>query len=122
LSADLEPGLPRLVCDREQLLRLLANLVDNALKFTAPGGSVVVRAESGDGSIRVAVSDTGMGIPESQLPHVFERYWRRDRSARGTGLGLYIAKQIVSAHGGTIGVESQAGAGTRFFFTIPASD
>jgi signal transduction histidine kinase len=120
LMAVLEPGLPRLDCDREQLLRVLCNLVDNAVKFTAPGGSVVVRAGSGDGCVQVAVSDTGMGIAESVLGHVFERYWQRDRSGHGTGLGLYIAKEIVSAHGGTIGVESQPGAGTRFFFTIPA--
>jgi signal transduction histidine kinase len=62
-----------------------------------------------------------MGIAESVLGHVFERYWQRDQSGRGTGLGLYIAKEIVSAHGGTIGVESKAGAGTRFFFSIPRS-
>jgi signal transduction histidine kinase len=60
-------------------------------------------------------------MTESQLPHVFERYWKRDRLGRGTGLGLYIAKQIVSAHGGTIGVASAPGGGTRFFFTIPAA-
>jgi signal transduction histidine kinase len=119
LSAAIERGLPPIDCDREQLLRVLSNLVDNAVKFTAPGGSVVVRAGKTAGCVQVAVSDTGMGIAESVLGHVFERYWQRDRSGRGTGLGLYIAKEIVSAHGGTIGVESKPGAGTRFFFTIP---
>jgi signal transduction histidine kinase len=119
VSAELEPGLPRVDCDREQLLRVLSNLVDNAVKFTAPGGSVVVHAGSSAGAVEVAVSDTGMGIAESVLGHVFERYWHRDRSGNGTGLGLYIAKEIVSAHGGTIGVASKPGAGTRFFFTIP---
>ena len=105
--------------DRERVLQVLSNLVGNALQFTPEGGNVTVRIVPSSGSVRVEVADDGPGIPEAELAHVFDRYWK-SRSRRGTGLGLSIAKGIVEAHGGAIGVESKLGAGSAFWFTLPA--
>jgi light-regulated signal transduction histidine kinase (bacteriophytochrome) len=104
--------------DPEQIFRVLSNLLGNAIKFTPEGGTITVRAERRSDELMVAVSDTGPGIPADQLPHLFERYWQA-RPARqlGAGLGLYIAKGIVEAHGGRIWAESPAGA--RLIFTLP---
>ena len=104
--------------DPEQVFRVLSNLLGNAIKFTPEGGTVTIRGERQSDQMKIAVSDTGPGIPADQLPHVFERYWQA-RPARqlGTGLGLYIAKGIVEAHGGRIWAESPGGA--RLIFTLP---
>jgi PAS domain S-box-containing protein len=112
--------LPPAPLDSAQLLRVLSNLAGNAIKFTPAGGTVTVRAELADEMIRFSVSDTGPGIPAEQLPHVFDRYWQgRTGDRRGAGLGLAIAKGIVEAHGGRLSVESAAGRGTTFTFTVP---
>ena len=97
--------------------------MDNALKFTPEGGSVVLRAWDGGGDVRVAVEDSGVGIEPEHLPHVFERFYRADYStgAGGAGLGLAIAKHVVEAHGGAISVRSTPGAGTVFEFAVPAA-
>ena len=104
--------------DPEQIFRVLSNLLGNAIKFTPEGGTITIRAERRGDELMVSVSDTGPGIPADQLPHLFERYWQA-RPARqlGAGLGLYIAKGIVEAHGGRIWAESTAGA--RLIFTLP---
>jgi light-regulated signal transduction histidine kinase (bacteriophytochrome) len=104
--------------DPERIFRVLSNLLGNAIKFTPEGGTIAVRAERHSDQLMFAVSDTGPGIPADQLPHLFERYWQA-RPARqlGAGLGLYIAKGIVEAHGGRIWAESPAGA--RLVFTLP---
>jgi signal transduction histidine kinase len=108
-------------CDRDRIEQLLGNLIGNAIKFTDPGGTIVVAAERCDGEVRVSVVDSGPGITPSQLPHVFDRYWQAPETARlGHGLGLAIAKGIVDAHHGRIWVESQMGVGTTFHFTLPA--
>jgi two-component system, chemotaxis family, sensor kinase Cph1 len=101
--------------------QVLSNLVGNAIKFTPPGGSITVRAElAADGEVCLAVADTGPGIPNEQLPHIFGRFWQGKRTdRRGVGLGLAIAKAIVEAHRGRIWVESQVGSGTSFYFTVP---
>ena len=104
--------------------RVLSNLLDNALHYTPPGGTVEVRLASADGVARVEVADTGVGIPPDQLPHVFDRFYRASaartrENGDGAGLGLAIAQRIVDLHGGTIGVESAVGEGTRFAFTLP---
>jgi signal transduction histidine kinase len=99
---------------------VLSNLIGNAVKFVGEGGRVRVRAWREDDRIRVAVSDNGPGIAEEDLPRIFGRYERgTTQGPLGVGLGLYIARGIVEAHGGRIWVESQLGTGTTFFFTIP---
>ncbi len=108
--------------DRDRLLQVLTNLIDNAIKFTPPGGTVTVRSEIGYNEVRFSVSDTGPGIPEPHRDRIFEPYWQAPRTAHlGAGLGLSIAKQIVEQHGGKIWVESAEGQGSTFVFTIPAS-
>jgi len=112
----------RLHVDRGRIQQVLGNLLGNALKFTAAGGSVVLEAGMGDGSAMFRIRDTGVGIPPERLPHVFDQFWQGvagDR--RGVGLGLAIAKAIVEAHGGTIAVESTVGKGSTFTITMPVA-
>jgi signal transduction histidine kinase len=95
-------------------------LIGNALKFTPAGGAVEVSARARRGEVAFEVSDTGSGISREDLARVFDRYWKADRpGTKGVGLGLYIAKGIVEAHGGRIWVESAVGAGTSFGFELP---
>ncbi|HUF30131.1 MAG TPA: ATP-binding protein [Gemmatimonadaceae bacterium] len=110
--------------DAERILQVLANLVSNAMKFTEPGGSIVVRAEPGERTVLFSVTDTGAGIPREHLPHLFELFWHASQNARsrGSGYGLAIARGIVEAHGGRIWVESVLGAGSTFLFTIPSAE
>lgn len=109
--------------DRARLEQVLTNLISNAIKFTADGGSITAGVRTGRGAVEVWVADTGRGIPPEDLPHIFERFYRVDRSrardSGGTGLGLAIAKHIIEAHGGTIRAWSRAGHGTTFTFTLP---
>lgn len=115
--------LPTLHADRDRLLQMLINLLDNALRHTPPEGRIEVRARRADASVEITVEDTGPGIPEEHLPHLFERFYRVDRARTvakgGSGLGLAIVKQIVESHRGTIRVESTPGAGTRFLVRLP---
>jgi signal transduction histidine kinase len=106
--------------DSERLLQVFSNLIGNALKFTPRGGKVTLVAEQEGNDVRFAVIDTGPGISATQLPHVFERFWGdMTPGVKSTGLGLYIAKEIVNAHGGRIWVASEPGGGAAFYFTIP---
>jgi PAS domain S-box-containing protein len=106
-------------CDHERILQVLENLVSNALKFTPIGGLVELTVEARGELVWIAVANTGSEIASSLVPHVFERYRQaKETAAMGRGLGLFIAKGIVEAHGGTIGVESEVGKGTTFFFTL----
>lgn len=111
------------VCvDRDRVLQVLGNLIDNAIKFTPEGGTVTVRSEVAGQEVRFSVSDTGPGIPEAERDRVFEPYWQSSSTAHlGAGLGLSIAKQIVEQHGGRIWVESAVGLGSTFVFAIPAN-
>lgn len=119
--------LPQVKIDSQRLEQVLVNLIHNAVKFTRTGGEVVLRAdmvpagEAGTNEVRFAVRDTGIGIPLEDVPRIFERFYRVDKSrtGSGTGLGLSIAKHIVEAHGGKIGAESTEGKGSTFYFTIP---
>lgn len=112
-------GAAVVVCERHLILRVLSNVIGNALKFSPQDGSIVVRGESLPGEVRFSVSDQGPGIPPEHRPHVFDRYWQREKAdRRGTGLGLYIAKGIVDAHGGRIWIET-TGPGTTVSFTLP---
>lgn len=125
LSVDLAPDLPEVDIDRERIGQVLRNLMNNALAHTPPGGEIGISARQDGGFVNIAVRDTGEGISPDDLPHVFDRFYRADRSrARqtgGYGLGLAIVKQLVLAHGGTITVESEAGKGSTFTFTTPVA-
>jgi two-component system, OmpR family, sensor kinase len=107
--------------DRGRVLQVASILLDNAVKYTPSGGSVTVRVEEYDGSVALAVSDTGVGISEDQLPLVFERFYRADaaRSEDGVGLGLSIARQIAESHGGTLAARSKPGVGSTFVLLLP---
>jgi signal transduction histidine kinase len=111
------------LADRQRLLQVLTNLVGNAIKFALEGGDVTIATERIGAEIRFSVSDTGPGIASEDLPHVFDRFWKAERGGRkGSGLGLYIAKGIVEAHGGRIWVDSQLGQGAKFYFTLAATE
>ncbi|MGZ3478046.1 MAG: sensor histidine kinase, partial [Polyangiales bacterium] len=118
LVHDPPPGL-RVCCDRSRVLEVFSNLIGNAVKFTPSGGRIDLRAQdAGDGTL-LEVRDSGHGIPSAHLQRVFDRYQRASSDRGGVGLGLTIAKAIVEAHGGTIGVESQEGVGSAFRFVLP---
>jgi NtrC-family two-component system sensor histidine kinase KinB len=122
LEVRVPPSLPLIYGDVEQLSRVVGNLVDNAIRHTPSKGSVDISAERAGGAVRVTVSDPGPGIPREYLPRVFDRFVQvPGASAGGAGLGLPIARKIVEAHGGAIGVESAPGEGARFHFTVPLS-
>ncbi|HJW83609.1 MAG TPA: GAF domain-containing sensor histidine kinase, partial [Anaerolineae bacterium] len=122
LEAEITGELPALKGDRNRLKQVLMNLLSNAIKYNRPEGRAIVEARDGDGCIELIIADTGRGIPEKDLPHIFDKFYRVADSegwASGTGLGLSITREIVEAHGGRIEVESQVGAGTRFKLTLP---
>jgi len=107
--------------DLDSIQRLAGILVDNAVKYTPEGGKVTVRVREGDRQAELEVSDTGVGIPDAQMPLIFERFYRADpsRTQGGVGLGLSIARQIAEAHGGTIQVSSKPGEGSTFTLHLP---
>jgi signal transduction histidine kinase len=111
--------LPEVVCDSARVMRVLTNLVDNAIKFTESGGTITIRAEARPGEVQLSVNDTGSGITPEALPHVFDRYFTTRPGSGGTGLGLYMAKAVVEAHGGRIWVTSELGHGSTFSLTLP---
>ncbi len=116
---------PRVRGSARELALLVRNLVDNAIRYTAPGGSVHVELASDDGEVVLAIADTGIGIPHRDLPRIFERFYRvdraRSRETGGTGLGLSIVKHVAENHGGRVEVTSELGQGTRFEVRLPAS-
>ncbi|HXI54599.1 MAG TPA: HAMP domain-containing sensor histidine kinase [Polyangia bacterium] len=107
-------------CDRGRLLQVLGNLLGNAIKFTPEGGRVTLRSVDVGDAVRFEVEDTGPGIKPEHIGHIFERYWKAD--SPGTGLGLFIARSIVRAHGGELLVHSQPGRGAKFYFDITRGD
>jgi len=112
---------PRIHCDRDRILQVLSNLLGNAVKVTPEGGSIVIGADAVHGEVVFTVSDTGPGIAQHELDRIFEPYVRGDEPMyKGTGLGLFIARSIVEAHGGRIWAESAPGSGATFSFTVPA--
>ncbi len=127
LRVECKDDLPRVRIDSQRLEQALVNLIHNAVKFTRAGGEVVLFADIaplrglGADEVRFAVRDTGIGIPAEDVPRIFERFYRVDKSrtGSGTGLGLSIVKHIVEAHGGKIWAESVEGKGSAFYFTVP---
>jgi signal transduction histidine kinase len=125
LETSLADRLPGVLVDADRIIQVLLNLLGNALQYTPAGGLVRVEAVRNGEAVQLSVSDTGIGISAEHLPHVFERFYRvdksRSRAGGGSGLGLTIARHIVEAHGGRIWVESAgAGHGSQFSFTLPA--
>jgi signal transduction histidine kinase len=124
LHVDVEGGLPTILGDVGRLEQVLNNLVANALQHTPQGGRIALEARGADGGVRILVTDTGEGIPTEDLPYIFDRFWRGDKSrsranGMGSGLGLAIARQLVEAHGGQIDVQSELGEGTTFVVDLP---
>ena len=123
LKINMPDGLPEILADETRLSQVLINLLDNAVKYTPEGGSVTVSGSINRNFLQIDVADTGIGIPEKDLPRLFERFYRvdkaRSREMGGTGLGLSIVKHIVQAHGGEVFVKSALGQGSTFSFTIP---
>jgi signal transduction histidine kinase len=120
LAGETEGSVITVACDRERVRQVFSNLLGNAIKFGAPNGVVTVRTRVTADQVQFAVADSGPGIPVDELRHLFEPYWSAARHKKlGTGLGLYIAKAIVEAHGGRITVESKLGEGSTFQFTLP---
>jgi signal transduction histidine kinase len=121
LAVDVASDLPEVLADRDRIGHVFDNLIANALRHTGRGGKVRVTACAADGAIRLTIADNGEGIPAEHLPHLFEKFYQVPgaRHGGGVGLGLAIVREIVSAHGGQVGVTSQPGAGTAFSFTLP---
>lgn len=126
LSVELPDDLPLVNIDWQRVNQVLHNILENAVAHTPKGGTINVAASQKGKWVEVSVSDTGEGIPAEDLPHIFERFYRVDKSrARatgGSGLGLTIAKRLIEAHGGTITVQSKLGEGSRFSFTLPVAE
>jgi signal transduction histidine kinase len=115
--------LPRVNADAQRIRQVLANLIDNAVKYSQPGGEIDLSVRRTGTEILFTVTDHGMGIPKDDLPHVFERMFHSPRRKKsgipGAGLGLPLSKALIEAHGGRIWIESEDGAGTRCYFTLP---
>jgi two-component system sensor histidine kinase ResE len=123
LQVNLAPT-PMIIGDGDRLAQVFTNLVDNAIKFTPPGGNVTINSSASDGILIVKISDTGSGIPLEDQQRIFERFYQADKSrrggsGRGIGLGLPIARQIVLSHGGDIRVESCPAKGSTFIVKLP---
>ena len=124
LETDVNPGLPRVLADPDRIGQVLTNLLGNALQHTPQGGRIMIRARPEKGMVAIAVVDTGVGVAPQHLPHLFDRFYRVDRSrarrSGGSGIGLTIARHLVEAHGGSIRAESPGpGRGATFTFTLP---
>jgi signal transduction histidine kinase len=109
----------RIACDRDRIVQVLSNLIGNAIKFTPRGGTVTVKVQREGSHLHFEVQDTGQGIAPEQVPYLFDRFWRGQTRNNGAGLGLFIARGIIAAHGSTLGVETKLGAGSRFYFSLP---
>lgn len=119
---NIDENVSQVLGDRDKLKQVLLNLISNAIKYNRPGGKVIIHGALKDGNWSFSVSDTGMGIPEDSLPHLFEKFYRvgaHESKVMGTGLGLSICKGIVQGHGGRIEVSSKFGVGTTFAVHIP---
>jgi signal transduction histidine kinase len=123
LKTDMQDDLPDVLADTIQIAHVFANLLFNAMKYTGSGGMITLSALADEEHVRFSVSDTGEGIPEEYLPKIFDRFFRvpGQEHETGTGLGLSIVKEIVEAHGGSVGVDSHVGEGTTFSFTLPTT-
>ncbi len=122
VDTDIPPDLPEIKGDKESLVRVLINIIGNATKYTASGGTISIHAHHDDHYVSLSITDTGAGIPREKLPLIFEPFYRvggKEEQHRGSGLGLTFCKKIMEAHNGTIGVSSEVNKGTTFTLTFP---
>jgi signal transduction histidine kinase len=126
LHTEIDETLPPITADSDRLIQVLTNLLGNALRYASENGHITVRATRSGNAVRLAVQDDGPGIAPENLPFVFERFWRSDKSrsrgSGGSGIGLAIVKQLIEMHGGTVGVESEVGKGATFWIELPVSE
>lgn len=113
-------SLPTVMGDRNRLRQVFVNILDNAFKYSDPGGIVTISTSSGQGFVKIAISDTGCGIPASDLPRVKEKFFKGNSTRRGSGIGLAVADEIVCLHGGTLEIESEDSKGTTVTITLPS--
>jgi signal transduction histidine kinase len=112
----------QITADKTQVEQVIINLLNNAVKYTPSGGNIVVKIEKQENEVKVTVIDTGIGISEDKTPYIFERYYRGDHpvlNVSGLGLGLFTSREIIKSHDGEMGVSSQEGKGSAFWFTLP---
>jgi two-component system sensor histidine kinase GlrK len=125
LDLDLPGTRTAVTLDNERIMQVIKNLLANAIRFSAEGGTIRISLKQRPGFLEVAVRDRGPGIPPDHLKHIFEKFRQVELpgglSPKGTGLGLAIVKQIITAHGGKVWAESEIGKGSTFFFTLPLS-
>ncbi|MDD5170472.1 MAG: sensor histidine kinase, partial [Syntrophales bacterium] len=121
IETEVEPGLPHPVVDRAGIESVLMNLIYNAIKYSDDGGRIEIKGAKQGNAILISVKDRGIGIPADELPRIFERFYKVDRSrnSEGSGLGLATSKHVIALHGGKIWVESAEGRGSTFYFTLP---
>jgi two-component system phosphate regulon sensor histidine kinase PhoR len=122
IRVDVPGDMPLLEADRDKIKQVLLNLLSNAIKYNRPNGSVIITGNFTDAEVSINILDTGMGIPEDSIPHLFEKFYRvreHEGKASGTGLGLSISKQIIQGHNGRIEVKSKIGVGTSFTIFLP---
>ncbi len=121
--SDVQSGLSLVALDEEKMNITLDNIFDNAIKYTPPGGTITVKVKEEKKYLHVSISDTGIGIPKNQIGKLFMKFFRAENAMRfqtsGSGLGLYVVKNIIEAHGGTVSVTSEENKGTNIMFTIP---
>jgi signal transduction histidine kinase len=126
LSIELQTSHESIIlnADHERLIQVIDNLLSNAIAYTNVGGKISIECSRSESEVRIAISDTGVGIPQEDIPRIFERFYRSDKSRQGlgTGLGLSIVKEIVNAHDGDIVVESIVGVGTKFTINLPSAE
>jgi signal transduction histidine kinase len=122
LDTDLNLAEVSLLCDGDRIVQVFSNLIGNAIKFTREGGTITVRGRRLAQEVIFSVTDTGEGIPEDELPHIFHPYWQAQADRKGIGLGLSVAKLIVEAHAGRIWAASRVGQGSTFSFALPAPE
>jgi signal transduction histidine kinase len=124
LRLSVEGSCPEIGADRDRIRQVLVNLLSNAVKYTPPGGAIRIVLSERDDSVLLAVEDNGIGIPEEELPLIFERFYRADKSRNrmsgGSGIGLAIVRSIVTAHGGKVEAGNRSGGGSRFQVSLPA--
>ncbi len=117
------PANTQVVADKHKIEQVLTNIIDNAIKFNKDKGNIIIYSREADGKIKIIIEDSGIGIPEKDIPRIFERFYRvdkaRSRQLQGTGLGLSIVKHIIELHNGNVGVESTEGLGSKFWFILP---